>query len=421
MSVLQQFGFHFLAMAALTAASAFCSCAEAALFSLQADDRRALRSGNAAQRAAIDLLRRPDRLLTAVLFWNLVFNFGYFVVGSQVELNLQSQDRHGEAILLTVGSLLSMITLGELLPKTIGVLQARGLSSLLSLPLAGLVRALDPAMPIFSAANNLLQRLFLPNFKREEYLEISDLERAIELSTADAHLAAKEQSALRNIVLLSELSAEELMRPRNQFQTFTPPVALEELHGELPPGGYLLVTESDSDDVAAAISLNQLVAVPRQGLERFAQSVVYVPWCAPVSGVLDELQRQDREVAAVINEFGETIGIITLADVFETIFEEGSSRSARLLATSPIRQLDDGRWLVTGITNLRRLSRHFDVPLEPAMSVTVGGLLQERLQRLPEPGDEVFWSGFRLYVVEAGELGSLKVELEVPPAGGPLP
>ena len=85
MSVLQQYGLYFVAMAALTAASAFCSCAEAALFSLQADDRRALRDGNAAQRAAIELLRRPDRLLTAILFWNLVFNFGYFVVGSHVE------------------------------------------------------------------------------------------------------------------------------------------------------------------------------------------------------------------------------------------------------------------------------------------------------------------------------------------------
>jgi putative hemolysin len=189
----------------------------------------------------------------------------------------------------------------------------------------------------------------------------------------------------------------------------------------LPPGGYLLVTEPDNDDIAAAIALKQLTTVPRQRLERFARSVVYVPWCAPVAAVLDELQRQQREVAAVVNEFGETIGIVTLEDVFETIFEEESSRSARLLATSSIRPIEDGRWLVTGITNLRRLSRHFDVPLEQALSVTVAGLLQERLQRLPELGDEVVWSGFHFKVIEAGDPKSLKVELRVPPAGGPLP
>ena len=212
------------------------SCAEAALFSLQPDDRRALRYGNAAQRVAIDLLRRPDRLLTAILFWNLTVNYGYFLVAAQVELQVHLQGHEGEALALTVGSLLAMIAFGEMLPKTFGVLQARRLASVVGLPIAALVRVLDPLMPVFVAANNLLQRVLLPGFKREPYLEISDLERAIELSTADAQLAAKEQSALRNIVLLSELSAEELMRPRNQFPSFTPPVSLEDLHGELPAG-----------------------------------------------------------------------------------------------------------------------------------------------------------------------------------------
>jgi putative hemolysin len=421
MEILQQYGLHFLAMAALTAASAFCSCSEAALFSLQADDRRALRAGNAAQRSAVELLTRPDRLLTAILFWNLVFNFGYFVVGAHVELRLRQNDRDGEAFALTIGALLAMIVLGEMLPKTFGVLQARLLASLVSLPVAALVRALDPLMPAATAANNLLQRVLFPRFKREHYLEISDLERAIELSTADAHLVAKEQSALRNIVLLSEVTAEELMRPRNQYRLFKPPVSIDDLHGALPPGGYVLITEPDSDEIAGAVALNQLASVPRQHLERFARSVIYAPWSAPASAVLEELQRHEREVAAIVNEFGETIGIVTLADLMETIFEADSSRSARLLATSSIRPHGEGRWLVTGITNLRRLSRHFDVPLELAKSVTVAGLLQERLQRMPVVGDEVSWSGFHFCVVEAPEPGALTVEVEAPPGGGPLP
>jgi putative hemolysin len=421
MSIPQEYSLYFIAMAVLVAASAFCSAAEAALFSLQPDDRRALRNGNAAQRTALELLRRPDRMLTAVLFWNLAFNFGFFVVGSQVQLDLQASDRDQQSYALMVGSLIVMIVFGEMLPKTIGVLQARTLSSLLSLPLAAMVRVLDPVMPAFTTANNLLQRLLLPNFKRETYLEISDLERAIELSTADAQLAAKEQMALRNIVSLSELSAEELMRPRNQYPAFRPPVSLDDLHGELPPGGYLLVTEPDSDEIVRAVALKQLAAAPRQRLEQFARSVIYVPWCATVASVFDELRRQDRDVAAVVNEYGETIGIVTLDDVFETIFEEDSSRSARLLATESIKPVGDNRWLVTGITNLRRLQRHFDVPIEPAVSVTVGGLLQERLQRIPAVGDEVVWSGFRFLVVEADEGTPMKVELEALPAGGPLP
>lgn len=419
--MIQEFGLYFVAMLVLTAASAFCSCSEAAIFSLQPDDRRVLRRGNVAQRTAVELLARPDRLLTAILFWNLLFNFGFFLVGAQIKLQLDQSGRGGESHWLLAGALLVMIIFGEMLPKTIGVQQSRVFASFTSLPLAALVRTLDPVMPIFAAANNLLQRVLLPNFEREPYLEISDLERAIELSTTDAQLAALEQSALRNIILLSELPAEELMRPRNQYQAFPAPVHLEQLEGELPPAGYLLITEEDNEDITAAIPLKQLSTVPRHHLEKFARPVVYVPWCATVAAILDELRRQEREVAAIVNEYGETIGIVTIEDILETIFEEQSSRSARLLATSSIVPVAPDRWHVTGMTNLRRLSRHFDVPLESSRSVTVAGILQEKLQRIPVEGDELVWSGFHFCVVESGDASAVKVELQVPPAGGPLP
>jgi CBS domain containing-hemolysin-like protein len=50
-----------------------------------------------------------------------------------------------------------------------------------------------------------------------------------------------------------------------------------------------------------------------------------------------------------------------------------------------------------------------------------GGLLQEELQRMPAEGDQVQWSGFTFHVLEANDAGPLRVELQVPPAGGPLP
>jgi len=422
--MIQEFGLYFLPMIALTAATAFCSCSEAALFSLQAEDRRKLQRGNAAQRTAVELLHRPDRLLTAILFWNLLFSFCFFVVASYVEYALHDQGRSRESFVVMGSSLFVMIAFGEMLPKTVGVQQPRLIASFISLPLTALVRTLDPVMPFFATVNNLLQRILLPRIEREPYLEISDLERAIELSTKDADLAALEQSALRNLMLLSELSAEELMRPRNQYEFFQAPVHLDDLEGKVPPGGYLLITEEDSEEVSAAIRLKHLAAIPRNHLEQFAQTVVYVPWCATVASILDELRRQQREVAAVVNEYGETIGIVTLEDIMETIFEDQSSRSARLLATSSIVPAGRDCWLVTGLTNLRRLSRHFDVPLEPSRSVTVAGILQEQLQRIPSAGDELLWSGFHFLVLQAdepGDAGAMKVQLKVPPAGGPLP
>ncbi len=411
MNLFQEFGPLMAAMAALATASAFFSCSEAALFSLQSDDRRALQAGSAAQRVAIGLLGKPDRLLTAILFWNLMVNICYFALASVIGIQLEKQGRHAEAGFTAVVSLLAIILVSEMIPKTVGVKMPRAMSSLIGLPLAAAVRTFDPVAPIFSAVNRALRRLLFPGFRVEPYLELSDLEQAITVSTADEELAAQERLALQNIVSLSDLRAEELMRPRTQYQSFTPPVDLEALGGQLTRSGYLLVTEPESDEIVSAIALKNLSTIPRRHLEHFAQPVVVVPWCASVAAVFDELQSSQREVAAIINELGETIGIITLEDLLHTVFEDQASRSVRLLATSPIQQIGENLWRVTGMTSLRRLGRAFELDLPRSKSTTIAGIVQEQLQSLPTGGDTVQWYVFEIRVIEADPMGQISVEL----------
>ena len=86
-----------IAMVVLIACSAFFSASEAALFSLRQQDRRFLKAGTRAQRLAADLLDDPDRLLSAVLFWNLLVNVAYFTITSIVSLGLEREGRGGEA------------------------------------------------------------------------------------------------------------------------------------------------------------------------------------------------------------------------------------------------------------------------------------------------------------------------------------
>jgi CBS domain containing-hemolysin-like protein len=117
------------------------------------------------------------------------------------------------------------------------------------------------------------------------------------------------------------------------------------------------------------------------------------------------------QVAAVINEFGETIGILTLDDVLDTIFSRTPSRIERLLKRVPIRQVEPGVWHVIGMTSVWRLVRHFRVERPPSRSVTVAGVIQETLGRLPVPGDECRWGPFQFKVLEVQASGQLLVRL----------
>lgn len=411
MSFVIEFSYGLAAMAVLILCSAFFSGSEAALFYLRRPDRRSLQSGHSAQRLAAALLDEPERLLTSVLFWNLVINITYFAIVSIIGIHLENEDRRTEAGAFVLGALLLIIFFSETLPKNLAVLRPQLIATMVSVPLAAAVRCLDPLMSTIHFINLISRRLIWPKFEPEPYLELSDLERAIEHSTSDADLLEQEQTVLQNIVAISDVRVEELMRPRTQFLSFRPPVSRSDLKGQMPPSGYLLVTEPDSDEVAAAVVLKYLSDLPEQHLEHYAETVLYVPWCSTVDSALDEMLRFDREVASVVNEFGETVGILTFDDILDTIFGASSSRSARLFQKSSISHVHSDVWQVTGMTSLRRLARHFRIQLPESKSVTVAGVLQEVLQRLPRRGDQCQWGPFLLEVLDASARGDLTIQL----------
>ena len=203
------------------------------------------------------------------------------------------------------------------------------------------------------------------------------------------------------------------MRPRTQFVSFSPPVKLSDLRGKIPASGYLLVTEPDSREIEKAIRLDNQYHLDQENLERFAEPVLYLPWCATVADALEKMSHRDREVTVVVNEFGDTIGVLTIEDILETVFVYSPSRSERLLDMPPLEKISKDTWRVAGIMSLRQLARRLEVSIPETVSVTVGGVIQESMQRLAETGDQCKWGPFAFLVVEAKERGVLQVEVRV--------
>ena len=403
-----------LLMACLILASGLFSGSETALFYLSRDDLRRMLNGTAGERMAASLMRNPDRLLTVVLFWNLLINLAYFAVSIVVAKRLVDSGHSALAGLISVGGLVSIILFGEVAPKSLAVVFRKQIAVWASWPLAIAVRVLEPVLPFLNMTTQGLLRGLWPRLEAEPYLEVDDIERAVEYSELGVELIHVEQQMLRRILDLSDMKAEELMRPRGSFPTLSIPVSLADLQALDPLPDYLLMTDPHDETVRKALAIKDLTALPETNIEKSAEDVVFIPWCGSASDALSQLRHRVMEVACVVNEYGETVGILTEDDLVDTIFNPTSSRTRRVVGRDPIEKTKSG-WKAAGLTTLRYLGERLGCEYEPGNDglLTIAALLHEELERFPVIGDQCVWQGFRLTVTHAGERGeSIQVLVE---------
>jgi len=394
-------------MGCLLAMSAFFSGSEAALFSLTPADRRRMAVGSRREQLAARLVQDSDRLLTAVLFWNLLVNVLYFTTASIVGLQLQRQWGPGGSALFALGALVTLILLSEVLPKSLAVVQPGWVARCVAVPLEGAIRLVEPLLPVLRQMACISQRVLCPRFEPEPYLHVEDLERAVDLAAAGPApqgpetgvLLRQQHEVLQRLVSLSEMRVDELMRPRRELAAWKVPVDWKDVHLNPPPTPYLFLADPQTEEIIAVVNLRQVKWQPGLLLSDQAEPALYVPWSISIADAFQQMLQQNRCAAVVVNEYGETTGAITFEEVMDTLFHPMASRSQRLLHRPPFRPVRPGVWEVTGITSLRRLARHFRLRRPASRATTVAGLLLELLGRLPAEGDHCQWGPLEFRVL----------------------
>ncbi|MEZ6092330.1 MAG: CNNM domain-containing protein [Pirellulaceae bacterium] len=240
------------AMLLLICMSAFFSGSEAALFSLQPQDRRRLKKNKAVGLRVDQLLQDPERLLSAVLFWNLIINMAYFGIVSIAGKKLEATGDARLAVGFTFLCLMTIIFFSEMLPKSVAVKNPIVFSSWVVRWLTYAIWIISPALPILTFANRIAQRIVWPRFQAERELEIEDIDRAIRLSAPDEAFADRERMLLRRLISLTDVRVDEWMRPRSECHIYQFPLPADAIQTSIDESGYLLIGD-DSDEGDDAI------------------------------------------------------------------------------------------------------------------------------------------------------------------------
>lgn len=396
-------------MALFAGASAFFAVAESALFSLGKWRAQELaeRSPNLGQKV-LSILNEPHDLLATIVLGNTFANAG--LVGVALWLALEGSWSIGWTI---TGVLLLILVPCEVVPKTLAVRDAEAWSLRLIESIVFLQGLTKPLRHVAQSANAIILKAIIPeSIQPRSALTEAEYQELIEMAYQQGALGKSERDIILQIISLDQRTAKEVMKPRAQMAIISDDLSIEEMiaaarkwkHRRLP------IYDESPDTIVGILNTRVLLLDPQIDLGEAVELPSFVPETMNLLQLLKSLQRQQRGLAIVLDEYGGTAGLITLEDILEEVVgafhAEGEAQSFIMEKLGPT------RWRVNGIMRLDDFRREFPLLGEIPEVDTMGGLLVALLGVVPTQGESAIFSGLRLtaQVVDERRVRELIVE-----------
>jgi CBS domain containing-hemolysin-like protein len=297
------------------------------------------------------------------------------------------------------------ITFGELTPKLLAIPRAETTARRLSRPL-GAFRVISApfALGLTKVANAIVGLFGTPE-SLDEQASSEDLKIIISQSQMGGSLDAGEAVMLGGVFHLHEQEAREVMTPIPAVITVNASETVEDALQRCVSSGHtrLIAIEDDNPDrIRGVVHNNSLArlymhAGPETSIESAIREVPIFPETKPLDDLLAELQRQRSSIAVVSDEYGRTVGIVTVEDILEEVVGEIEDETDPRAAS--MRQLTDGDWYARGHVSLGDLEDvGIQLPVSSDAFNSIGGYVFSELGRLPKRGDRIQANGYEIRV-----------------------
>ena len=307
-----------LVVTAVLITSAICSLFEAVLYSVPVSRIEALeRVGSPSGHILKELRRRVDRPIAAVLSLNTIANTG----GGAIAGALAAQVFGGNIWLFSCVFTLAILVFSEVLPKTIGVVYARGLAPWIARPLQGLVWWFRPLITLTQHATKLVW-----SGQPEQRVSDDELLTMVALGLRSGDLQPHEARVIRNVLAFERRTAAEVMTPRTVVFTLEAQTTVGDAaqNAELEKYSRVPVFESVAEDLVGVVhKVDILKSVANDQFDTtlagLMRPIHFVVETTSLDLLLRSFLERRQHAAAVINEFGSFTGLVTLEDVLEEL------------------------------------------------------------------------------------------------------
>ncbi len=402
--------------------SAFFSSAETALTTVNKIRIRSLaEEGN---KHAITLLKIKEdsgKMLTAILIGNNIVNLSASALTTSLAYLVG-----GYMIGIATGLLtLAILLFGEITPKTLATIHSEKLALIYSRPIFLIMKLLTPVIFIINGLSLCI--LFIlrvdPNANNDAMTE-NELRTIVDVGHEDGVIESEEKEMIHNVFDLGDAKAKDIMVPRVHVTFASIDSSYEELIDIFREDKFtrLPVYGESTDDVIGTINMKDLLlynSTEEFQIQNILREAYFTYEHKNISELLVEMRKSSFNIAVVLDEYGETAGLITLEDLLEEIVGEIHDEYDEK-EEDRIQQLNSLEYLVEGSLSLDDLNdelklEDLQLELESDDYDSIGGLIIQLLDRLPEEGDEVTTeNGIRMKVMEFDKNRVERVHIVLP-------
>jgi putative hemolysin len=376
--------------------------------------------GSRSARTALRLMDEPVRFISTVQVGITVFGIALGAIGEPLISELFDFLPRGVsfAIAFAVLTYLS-VTLGELVPKAVALQKAEAIAVALAVPLDVFAKVLHPVVWVLQVSANLVLRVLrvkpapagMIAFTRE------DIRQSVAAAEDVGEIQTAEEEMLYRVFDFADKEASDVMVPRPEVVGLSVEMPPEEALRAVLESPYTRypVYRSSLDDIAGVLHVRDLIsALNDRGiadveLAGLLRPAYFVPETKDLAALLAEFRRTNQHMAVVIDEYGSTVGIVTLEDLLEEIV--GDIEDEFDLPDTSVERVDERTIRIDGTFTLDDFNEEFGTSLDQEDFHTVAGLVVDELGRAAEPGDEVRVDGLVLTVIETSGTRVQRIEV----------
>ena len=437
--------------------SALCSLLEAALLSLTPGAVADLKKRRPAVGAIWERFKAEvDKPISVILICNTAAHtIGATVAGAEFEALMREKGHAGGWATFAFGAAFTVLMLQftEILPKTLGVRYNRLVAQVTGRPLNFLVWAMGPILWATRLINKPFER---GEAERHPSADVDEIATLAAMARGGQSITVQQERMIKTAARLGEARVRQVMTPRKSVHFLrldadvaetlktlreTPytrlpvcgPGGLDQVEGTvhlkdlfnlmaLVPGRLAVRPDPETPDAVLAVPEDlpggamHVIGTGEVDLRKAVRPVAFVPDSQPLDALLAQFQQGQTHLAVVVDEYGATLGVVTLEDVLEELvgdiedeFDAGQHvwKLEPLPADEAERLTGDAAtpaWRCGGEVPLREVAEHLGVDLNDLVGggvVTLGGFVTRELSRFPKAGDTVELPGWELRVETA--------------------